>query len=470
MESFDAVIIGGGPGGTPAAMRLAQNGKRVILVDERGRPGGECLFEGCIPSKILEQAALRYSLLKGLRGNENGVDYEPSIIWKRFIEKKDRLLKLRSGAALGKFENLPTLTFAAGKAAFRSNREVVISEGAGKERTIGFKNAIIATGSRAFVPPVKGNGLQHVWTNREIFEAHDLPASIVIIGAGAIGIEFAQMLSKLGVKCTLIEMLDRILPPVEEEFAGLLHKKMCDEDGIDVNLASRVLEINFADEKFEVVFQDKGGETHSIAPERVLMATGRIPNTGGLNLDSAGVSSDRKGIETDEFLETTAQGIYAVGDVINGPKFAHTATYEALTATENILHGNIKKVNLTKNSWVLFSDPEIASAGLTEDEAIRVGRKIITGRYDYSFDAKAQINGRPFGYLKFVVDRKTLQILGVHIFTKGAPGISGEAALIVSMGATLKDVSEAVHPHPTMTEGFGLLARQMLGTIKENPQ
>jgi len=470
MESFDTVIIGGGPGGTPAAMRLAQNGKRVILVEERGRPGGECLFEGCIPSKILEHAAHRYSLLEGLRGPDKGINDKPSAIWKRFIEKKDRLLELRSDAALRKFENLPTLTFVAGKARFRSNREVVISEGSGKERTIGFKNAIIATGSGAFVPPVKGNGLQYVWTNRGIFEAHDLPASIVIIGGGAIGIEFAQMLSKLGVKCTLIEMLDRILPPVEEEFAGLLHRKMCDEDGIEVNLSSRVLEINFADEKFEVVFEDKGGETHSIVPERVLMATGRIPNTKGLNLESAGVSSNRKGIETDEFLETTAQGIYAVGDVINGPKFAHTATYESLTATENILHGNAKKVDFTKNSWVLFSDPEIASAGLTEDEALRAGRKIIIGRYDFSSDAKAQINGHPFGFLKFVVERETLQILGVHIFTKGAPGISGEAALIVSMGATLKDVSEAVHPHPTMTEGFGLLARQMLGTIKENSQ
>ncbi len=195
----------------------------------------------------------------------------------------------------------------------------------------------------------------------------------------------------------------------------------------------------------------------------MLIVTGKVPTIEGLDLEAAGIKYDRHGIIVNEFLETSANGIYATGDVVSGaPKFAHTATYEAHLAAANIEQGNAGKVNFTKNSWVLFSDPEIAAAGLTEEEALKSGLDVISGVYHYNVDAAAQISGDTSGILKFVVNRQNKQILGVHLFLNGAASLSGEASLIVSQKLTLMDLVRAIHPHPTLSEAFGFLALKML--------
>jgi len=454
-EKFDVIIIGGGPGGTPAAIRLATSGKKVLLTEESGKLGGACLFVGCIPSKIIKHGADTFSLQRGEKTEI--AEQELPLIWQSIRSNMDRILNMRSSAAMQQISKMP-ITFMAEKARFLSGKEVEI----GRNR-YAFDKAIIATGAHSYVPPFKGNGVSEVLTSEELFKLPSLPKSLLIVGGGPIGIELAQMLSKLQVKCTIVELMPTVLSGVvEPEFAAGITRKMQDF-GISVFTQAKVEEINKKDNSFQTVFVDAVGKTQTLQTEKVLVVTGKVPTIEGLDLEAAGIKYDRQGIIVDEFLETSANGIYATGDVVSGaPKFAHTATYEAHLAATNIENGNTGKVNFTKNSWVLFSDPEIAAAGLTEAEALKAGIDVISGVYHYNVDAAAQISGDTSGVLKFVVNRQNKQILGVHLFLNGAASLSGEASLIVSQKLTLMDLARAIHPHPTLSEAFGFLALKML--------
>ena len=460
MEKYDVVVIGAGPGGTPAAEFLAKKGKKVLLIDERGKPGGECLFEGCIPSKILETSADYFYQTKKL--DIFGIDIEGNIKinWKNVIKRKEIILERRANAALHRLSQIKNFTFKHGKGSFISNNQIQIKKPDGSSETVKFEKAIIATGSSPFIPPIEGNGLDKIWTNRNIFDEEKLPESILIVGGGPIGIEFGQMFNKLGVKVIIVELMERILMPVDEEFALILQDKI-QKDGIQLHLKSLVKRIDFENSRFKVTFE-KEGTSQTVEVEKVLIAVGRKPNIESLNLEKVNVEYDRKGIITNEYYQTSNPDIYAVGDAIKQPKFQHLARNQGLTAARNILEGNKHTVNLDKLSWVLFSDPEIASAGLTEQQAKSRGIDYIVGKYPYQIDARAQIFDTDFGFLKFVVDKKNNQIIGVHIITEGASSLIGEASLIVANKLTLEQVANGIHPHPTLTESFELLAKNML--------
>ncbi|MGC9152069.1 MAG: dihydrolipoyl dehydrogenase family protein [Microbacter sp.] len=461
-EKFDVIIIGGGPGGTPAAMQLAANGKKVLLAEESGKLGGACLFVGCIPSKIIKHAADEL-VAKEKAIHAGSADRKIQLVetWQTIQHTMDHILNGRSNAAINQVNQMP-ITFIEGKVRFISNKEIEINN-----KRYWFDKAIIATGSHSFVPPFKGNGVKEVLTSEVLFRQPSLPSSMLLVGGGPIGIELAQMLNKLQVKCTVVEMMPSLLSGVvEPEFAIGITKKL-QASGIEVYTKAKVEEINKVDGQFQTIFTDDQGNTQQLITEKVLVVTGKVPSLEGLNLEATGVHFERNGITVNEYLESSVSGIYATGDVVlGGPKFAHTATYEAHIATTNILRGNISKACFTKNSWVLFSDPEIAAAGFTESEAIKAGFDVVTGVYDYKVDAMAQINGDTFGFLKFVVNRHNQEILGVHLFINGAASLSGEASLIVSKKLTLMDVARAIHPHPTLTEAFGMLALKMLADHK----
>ena len=464
-DNYDVLVIGGGPGGTPAAMQLASRGKKVLLVEKSGKLGGACLFSGCIPSKIIKHAADEYASINRAAFGRQTVSGDRSVVWRKIRETMDRILSSRSDAALQRVKRIPGLTFVAGAARFASNHQVEIEDNSGKKKSCTFEQAIISTGSVPSIPLFKGNVAQNVLTSEMLFEQDALPESLVIIGGGPIGVEMAQMLAKLNVKCTIIEMLDTILSGiVEPEFVDRLTQKLGDS-GVGVYASSKVLKIEQSGKDFSTSFTDAQGGIKTIQSQQVMVAAGRLPNVGDLNLEAAGIEFSQRGIVVNEYLETQVKGIYATGDVISGPKFAHTATYEANIAAANILKGNVQKADFSKNSWVLFSDPEVASVGYTQAEAANQGHEVITGSYNYEIDAAAQISGDPFGLLKFVADKKTRQIIGVHIFTQGAASVIGEAALIVSRKLTLQDVAQAIHPHPTLTEAFGILAINMLAGI-----
>ncbi|MGC9151257.1 MAG: dihydrolipoyl dehydrogenase family protein [Microbacter sp.] len=461
-EKFDVIVIGGGPGGTPAALQLAASGKKVLLVEESGKLGGACLFVGCIPSKIIKHSADDDVVKNAFaQGDAHTVKATRQEIWLEIQKNMDRILNGRSNAAIQQVNQMP-MTFIAGKVHFVSNKEVEINN-----HHFWFDKAIIATGAHSFVPPFKGDGVQDVLTSEVLFSQPSLPDSMTIIGGGPIGIELAQMLTKLHVKCSIIEMMPGLLSGiVEPEFAKKLTAKI-QQTGIDVFTGAKVEAINKIGEEYETVFVNSEGETSHVKAEKVLVVTGKVPTLEGLNLEATNIRFDRHGIVVNEFMETTVSGIYAAGDVVAGaPKFAHTATYESHIVAANILHGNISKACFTKNSWVLFSDPELASAGMTEAEAVKAGFEVVTGTYDYAIDAMAQISGDTYGSLKFIVNRHNQEILGVHIYLNGAASLSGEADLIVSKRMTLTEVARAIHSPPTFTEAFGFLALNMLSDHK----
>ncbi|MEJ2537279.1 MAG: NAD(P)/FAD-dependent oxidoreductase, partial [Calditrichia bacterium] len=370
MQKFDTIIIGGGPGGTPAAIQLASKGKKVLLVEKSGKLGGACLFVGCIPSKIIKHSADEYALLKTTHLLKEISLEDKKDLWDGIKKKMDEILTLRYNAARQHINKLSNLTFSSGISRFISNDEIEIEEINGTRNRYSFDNAIIATGSLPFIPEFKGNAVQDVLKSEMLFKENALPKSMTIIGGGPIGIELAQMLTKLNVECTIIEMMDTILSGVvEPEFVQALTQKLT-ASGINVFTSSKVLEINKSGRKYNTIITDKKGLKNVISSEQVMVAAGRIPNVEDLNLGATDIRFNRHGIIVNEFLETSVKGIYATGDVIEGPKFAHTATYEAHIAGANILMGNIHKKDFSKNSWVLFSDPEIASAGYTELEAV----------------------------------------------------------------------------------------------------
>jgi len=454
MEKYDLVVIGAGPGGTPAAMAAAQFGKKVLLVDKRDAPGGECLFEGCIPSKVLENAANRFAMFRENESFHIETDGKEQIHWDAVLKDKDDILERRSQAALKQIENMPTLTFRQGTASFEDEHTISLDG-----EKIAFDYAIIATGASPHLPPIKGNGVAKAWTNAEVFKNKKIPDEVAFIGAGAINCELVQMFNKLGTRCHLFERGSRILKRIDEECASMIQKKM-QEDGIDLHLNVIFDSIEGEEGNFTLKYA-VDGTTKELKTPHVLIATGRTANTEGLGLEKIGIDLDHNGIFVQSTLQTSQPHIYAVGDCNTGPKFAHWASYEAGIAIHNIFAPSKHHVNKDKLSWVLFSDPQIASAGIRVGEARSRGMEVDIERYDYRVDARAQLDKAETGLLKFVIERKTGIIRGVQILSEDASALSGEAAMIVANKMTVMDIIKTIHPHPTLTESFGRLAQQV---------
>lgn len=460
-EMFDVVILGAGPAGTPCAMVLAQMGKKVLLVDAKGKPGGECLFDGCIPSKIIKKTSEYFEMVKNLRSFGVAIQDEPELVWESVVRRKETILEKRSMGAMQNLEKNPNIVFKEGIGRFLDESTLEIKHNSGESETVHFGKAVVATGAHGFIPDFSGDGVADVITNKEFFDQMELPRSMVMIGGGAIGIEMSQMLSRLGVEVTVLEESEKILRMLDDDVSDFLFEKLKGEGMIKFELGAKVLEVNKKEKELEVIFK-KNGSNVTVQAEKVFVSAGRRPNVEGLDLEKAGVEYSFRGIGTDGFLQTSNQNIYAMGDVISGPKFAHTASYEADILAKNIVFGNKFKVDFEKNSWVLFSDPNIVSAGLTQKQAEEKGVEIFSGQYDFSIDAKSQIDENAFGFLKFIAEKKTQKIIGVHAITPNAQSISGEAALIVAKKLTLSDLAATIHPHPTLFESFTKLAQSMI--------
>lgn len=464
-ENYDLVIIGGGPAGTPIAIEYAKlnQDKNIALIDTLGELGGECLFTGCIPSKIMEASAKQISLLDELQefGIELG-DNHYNIIWDKIKQNKDEILNRRTNAAKDTVNSLNNIDLIKAEASFINENQILLENG----KIITFKKAVIATGSKSFIPEYEGNGVSEIITNSEFFAKMELPESLSIIGSGAIAVEFAQILAVFGVKINMFLRGDAILKNIDVEARAFVTNELKKNVNINIIKNAQIQKVDKENDQLKISYIQNNTTNHLLC-EKLLSAAGRIANIESLNLEKAGISFDKKGIIVDKHLQTSNKNIYANGDVAqNFPKFAHTAQYGAHTIAQNLfLDHNLFSIDFDKNSWVLFSSPNIASAGISEDEAKKRGTEIITDTFDFATEAKSQIQKEDSGYIKFVVEKSSHVIIGISIVHDQAHSLGGEAALLVSGKLKLKDLINSIHPHPTISESFVMLAKQMMGDI-----
>ncbi len=458
-QQVEYLIIGGGPGGTPAAMALASAGGSVLLVEKGQGLGGTCLFEGCIPSKIFRESARRLRELK--QASEFGLclpTQDVTVNWSAVLQRKRAILKRRSEAALNNTARLATLDTVFGQCRLLGPRSAIIEKEDGSTQAVSFEKAILSTGSVPFLPPIKGVDHPRVHDSESILNIDHIPERLVIIGGGPIGVELAQVFNTLGSQVTILETAPRILGPVDEELAMLLQQRM-QQENIDIFTQCQVSAIRTTGHNVFVEYTDQAGEEQHRIADTVLMVTGRRPNVEGLGLDNTSVEHDVHGIEVDATLQTSEAGIYAVGDVVGQPMFAHWATAQGLALARHLLGQPAPFPQAASNSAVIFSEPEIGIAGLTEQQALQAGMAISVARYDYQHDARAQISGSDSGVLKIIFDSKTHKVIGVHALVEGAGELMGEAALLVQAGLPVEAIAGAIHPHPTLTESFVMAVR-----------
>lgn len=445
----DIVVIGGGPGGYVAAIRAAQLGAQVTLI-EKDQVGGTCLNRGCIPTKALYQnAQVIHSLT---RSEEFGVIHSGfTVDMTKIQERKARVVtQLREGIA--KLLQAYEVEYISGHAKFAASRDVVIRATEGPEYLLRAEHVIIATGSVPAKPPIPGSNLPGVLNSNELLDVREIPSSLLVIGGGVIGMEFAGIFNSFGTDVTVLEFMPRILYQVDKDLVIRLTAALR-KSGMTLAPDMKVQEIREADEGLlEVVALGKNGaETFSAAT--VLLATGRSINIEGLNLDAIGVEYDHRGIKVDARFATNVAGVYAIGDVIGGHMLAHVASEEGKACVENIrgLNGHI---NYDCVPAVVFTSPEIATVGPTEEEAIARGIPISVSKFMLGANSKAVAMGEELGLVKVLAHEPSKEVIGVHVLGSHASTLIHEAALAVEHKLTVNDIARTIHAHPTISEAF----------------
>jgi dihydrolipoamide dehydrogenase len=459
-KEYDVVIIGGGTGGYVAAIRASQLGLKAAVV-EKGKIGGTCLHAGCIPSKALLRSAEIYSNTKkaeefGVIVPEVGLDF--SKVQARKEEIIDRLFKgIQHLMKKGKIDVYE------GKGTILESKDVLVQmNNEDQEIKLITKNIVIATGSRPRTLPGLEVDEKYVMTSDEALKMDNLPASIIIVGGGVIGMEWASMLIDFGLEVTVIEYADRILPTedkdVSKEITRLMKKK-----GVKIVTSAKVLsETLEKGEGVSIKAEHKGKET-SFSAEKLLVSVGRSPNVEGIGLENTRVLMDGAFIQTNEYYLTNEPNIYAIGDVIGGLQLAHVASHEGITAIEHMKGENAKPIDATLVSKCIYCSPEVASVGLTEDEAKEKGYQVKIGKFSFRAIGKALVFGESDGFVKLVVDEASNKLLGAHMVGPHVTDMISEAGLARVLDATAMDIAHTIHPHPTLAEAIGEAALAVYG-------
>jgi dihydrolipoamide dehydrogenase len=444
----DVAIIGGGPGGYVAAIRAAQLGAKVTLI-ERDYLGGTCLNRGCIPSKALLDAAARYETLQragefGLQVGSIGFD------WAQVQVRKNKVVQqLRSGVeSLVKGNGV---TYLHGTGRFLDAHRLRVDLDGGQTEEVAARSVVIATGSQEARPPVPGLDLPGVFGSDQGLELTEIPKSVVIIGGGPIGVEFATVFATFGSDVTVVEMMPNLLP-LEDVDMGRALAQQLQRRGMKVKVGTRLEQVRRADGGgLEVALSgSSGGET--VRTEKVMVAIGRAPVTEGLGLDRIGVEMNGRTIKVDNRMQTSVPGVYAIGDVTR-VGIAHVAMAQGEVAVENAL-GREAEMDYRAVPSVTFSHPQVASVGLTEEQARATGQPIKVGRFPFAATSKAVVIGDTAGMVKVVAESHYGQVLGVHMIGPDVTDLIAEAALAIMMEATIEDVAATIHAHPTLPEAF----------------
>ncbi len=449
---YDLVIIGSGPGGYSAAVRAGQYGLKTAIVEKNPRLGGTCLLVGCVPTKALLHAADLWSSLRDAEANGIACD-NPRLDLARAIDRKNQIVAKHAKGVefLMKKNKVERIQ---GVAALNGARKVEVRSQDGV-RTLEAANIIIATGSEARLLPGLEPDPERVLTNIEILEIRQVPKSLVIIGAGAVGLEFASMFRRFGSEVTLVEMLPRIAPLEDEEVSKELERSFR-KAGIRVEVGARVEEVRRAETGIEVTATLAGGATARLVAEKVLVAVGRRPVTDAIGLETTRVETERGFIRVDAYQQTAEPGVYAIGDVVAGtPQLAHVAVREGLVAVAHIAGRPADPLNPRLIPACTYSEPGIASVGLTEAQARDQGLSVKIGKFGFLPNSMATILGRHEGFVKVVAGERYGEILGVHILGPLAWEFIGEAVTAMAAEATVQTMMNTIHAHPTLYETLG---------------
>ena len=448
---YDLIVIGTGPGGYVCAIRAAQFGMKVAVVEKRGAHGGTCLNVGCIPSKALLHASEMFDEA-GHAFAKMGIGVgTPKLDLPTMLKFKDEAVDGNvKGVDFLLKKNKIDSVFGMGRIAAPGKVEVKSADG--KTQTLETKNIVIATGSA--VAPLKGIEIdgKRIVTSDQAIALSAVPGHLLVVGAGVIGLELGSVWRRLGAKVTVVEFLDRILPGIDSE-VGRQSQRLLEKQGLAFKLGSKVVAVNSSGKMLKAKVEPaKDGAAETIEADVVLVAIGRVPFTDGLGLEAVGVKKDNGNrVITDPHYATNVPGIYAIGDVIAGPMLAHKAEDEGMAAAE-LIAGKAGHVNYDVIPNVVYTFPEIASVGKSEDELKEAGVAYNAGKFPFTANGRAKANQQTEGFVKILADAKTDRVLGVHIVGSDAGNMIAEAAVAMEFGASAEDIARTCHAHPTLPE------------------
>jgi dihydrolipoyl dehydrogenase len=457
---FDVAIIGSGPGGYVAAIRAGQLGLKTAVIERDTRYGGTCLLRGCIPTKALLRDAHLYQEIK--RASQQGLFTTGEIgidFGKIQARKNDVVDKNAKGVEFLFRKNKVTVFKGSGNIVSPTTIDV---KGNGASTQVTARNIIVATGSEARSLPGYNFDEQAVLSNVGILELKQIPKSLLIVGSGAVGVEFASIYASFGTKVTLLEILPNIVPLEDEEVSKEL-KRVFTKKGIEVFTKARLESAKAKDDGVEVVFQTDKGEVRKHTVDKILLATGRGPNTAGIGLEKIGVATERGFVKVNPYMETSVKGVFAIGDLVPSQQLAHVASQEGIVAVEKIAGKHPVPINYGQVPACTYCDPQVASVGLTEAKAAEAGYKVKVGKFPFTAIAKAKIEDASDGFVKIVADARYGEILGVHMIGNTVTEIIAEAVAAMALEGTVADLVNTIHAHPTLAEATHEASENVFG-------
>ncbi|PJN89839.1 dihydrolipoyl dehydrogenase [Bacillus sp. mrc49] len=458
-EEFDLVILGGGTGGYVAAIRAAQLGLKTAVV-EKGKLGGTCLHNGCIPSKALLRSAEVYQT--AVKSEEFGiVTGDVQVDFSKVQDRKNKVVEqlykgvqhLMKQGKITVYEGLGRILGPSIFSPMPGTISVEMNNGTENEMLIP-QNIIIATGSRPRTLPGLQIDGELVLTSDEALKLESLPGSIIIVGGGVIGIEWASMLNDFGVDVTVLEYADRIIPTEDHDISSEM-KRLLSKKGVKIVTGAKVLPETLKKDGSVAISAEVNGATQEFTAEKMLVSVGRSANVEGIGLENTEIVKEKGFIETNEFFQTKETHIYAIGDCIGGLQLAHVASHEGITAVEHMAGQKPERLDYSLISKCVYSSPEAASVGLTEEQAKKEGYELKIGKFPFRAVGKALVFGEADGFVKIIADKKTDDILGVHMIGPHVTDMISEAGLASVLDATPWEIAKTIHPHPSLSEAIG---------------
>jgi dihydrolipoamide dehydrogenase len=452
-DNFDVVVIGGGPGGYVCAIRAAQLGLKTACIESRGTLGGTCLNVGCIPSKSLLNLSENYNKAKKDFNNQGIEISDIKLNINKMMSNKEKSVQILTKGVEFLFKK-NKVAYLKGKGVIFSKDDVVIYESNNKKTNIKAKNIVIATGSSPTSLPGIEIDEKNIVSSTGALSFSEVPKDLVVIGGGYIGLEMGSVWSRLGSNVTVVEYLDFITPGMDREVSNEF-QKILTKQGIEFKLNNKVTSVTNIKNKVIVDYTNNTTQAKERQEcDKVLVSVGRKPYTEGLNLSKVGIKKDNKGrIEVNKKLQTSIKNIYAIGDVIKGPMLAHKAEEEGIAVAE-IIAGQAGHVNYDVIPGVIYTSPEVATVGKTEEQLKNDNRSYKVGKFPFLANSRAKVNNETDGFVKILADSKTDKILGVHIIGPHCGDMIAEMALAMEFGASAEDIARTCHAHPTHTEAI----------------